>query len=232
MEPTTDLLLVCASLEDYAPLAWRTASPNFNLYGSQTEGSAALDALRVSYASSINFVDALHAGLGLSGELRELREGVVRGDAVNVLEELGDAYWYAALIYRYVGQSAVGTAQLGITFSPMLTSLAPLDMDAAQLFEALETEAHSYQDVIKGIVFYGKSPDWPSQVQQLRRLVDGLDRLSRAFGSIPARTRAANLQKLRCRYPDVYSDLDSQRRDLTAELNQLTADLTVTIALA
>jgi hypothetical protein len=225
METISELLAICANFEDYAALAWRTASPNFILYPGRASATEALAEIRVSHASSINFIDALHTALGLSGELRELREAVASGDVVNVLEEIGDAYWYLALMYRHLRQCLAIRETLLTNPIPVMGLLTQNHTDGAALFEALESEAHAYQDAVKGVVFYAKAPEWASQVVRFRRLLDGLDRLSRAFGSDPARTRAANLQKLRLRYPESYTDLGAQRRDQAAELNQLRLDL-------
>lgn len=67
------------------------------------------DPVRVRVVDSVQF---LHAVLGLGTEVGELQDALKRWliygkpiDKVNVVEELGDLFWYAALLARELGVS-------------------------------------------------------------------------------------------------------------------------------
>lgn len=65
--------------------------------------------------------DALHAILGMSGEVGELVDGfkkhLIYGkqvDMANLIEEAGDVLWYMALLFRSIGVSFESVMEMNI----------------------------------------------------------------------------------------------------------------------
>jgi hypothetical protein len=161
----------------------------------------------------------LHASLGLASEAGELIDAVrLRGplDRTNLIEEVGDLLWYAALADAAAG----GGMGAGLWFQ----SGPPVEADEAMLYVHL-MEGHArlsgdigvLADQAKRALFYGQP--WSTTVvrEVVRRIVLQLAWMAGYLGSTLATVAAANVAKLRQRYPERFSESQAQRRDLPAE---------------
>jgi NTP pyrophosphatase (non-canonical NTP hydrolase) len=97
--------------------------------------------------------DILHAALGLFTEATEMLEAIflsMKGapfDKVNMAEELGDAEWYAAMLYRALDETPENVKQVNIDklrhrYPDKFTSMNAISRDLNKEREILE-EGHS-----------------------------------------------------------------------------------------
>jgi hypothetical protein len=227
----TQLAAASLTFEGYAPLAARTCSKHFNLYPEPGVVRSFFEHFRRTLAYFRNqradVVDLTHAAFGLSGEVRELRDALASEvpDTVNALEECGDMYWYASLVYRYLLASEAGRSGWVQARQHQVVANGTSGIELALQVDHLDTLAHAYQNDVKRVLFYRKSLDVSVLIERLLRVVAALDELVFALGSTPAQVRITNITKLALRYPDSYSDLAAVSRDLGAEQRLLTTML-------
>lgn len=153
-------------------------------------------------------VRVVHAVLGLAGELAELREAFISADRINILEELGDFYWYLAIIEN--------TFDLTFEFDAenFLVEGFPDD-----LFADLEYHVCKLVDMAKRTIFYNKEQeDWDVVGQEVAL---SLGSLAHKFGSTVEDVKRANIEKLRARYGEKFSEERVLDRDLSNEVKVL-----------
>lgn len=157
----------------------------------------------------------LHASLGLCTEVGELQKAVSadRLDGVNVMEECGDLYWYCAL--------ALDAA--GVSF-PEKSAESEDDLTTWSLiFNTLRLGEHvgDLQDILKKHLIYGK----PLLLGDVGGVVYGILRdiqdVLRCVRYTPEQAMERNIEKLRKRFPEGYSNEKALVRDLDAERKEL-----------
>lgn len=145
----------------------------------------------------------LHAAIGIVGEVCGYR---IATTFVNRHEELSDICWYIALFAD------------ALKFTIVFSTIEP-NKDAST--ETLEAHAHSLLNNVKRAFAYNKTiPDsvYLDGLCHILADVKGLCRIN--FDKL----LNSNIEKLRVRYPDKYSDICAEDRDLEAEYDLL-ADL-------
>lgn len=160
-----------------------------------------------------------HMLLGIQSELGEVSDAIKKRiaynkpiDVVNIKEELGDLAWYIACWYRYYGyEKIVNTHNIQI-----ITALSTID--AIDTFETGSTEFENNQ----------KIPDLIFDIQRKfsMSLEDNESVLSmwlvlcKAFSLSVSDIKHSldlNINKLKVRYPEKFSDVLALDRDLDAE---------------
>lgn len=81
----------------------------------------------------------------------------------------------------------------------------------------LSTEANELLDVLKAALVYGQPIDWLNVREELGDLCWYLDGAIATARTSWAAVMARNIDKLRARYPDGFTEADAQERDLGAE---------------
>lgn len=167
----------------------------------------------------------LHASLGLGTEIIELNEALFDAhynekklDIINLAEEVGDIYWY----------SAIACDVLGINFED---TIAPClgggtDYSVKYLAGLLESDIGKLLDKCKRHIFYRKKYDHDEVVTLVKSIVTGLGELSHAIPDIDwdiEEILTRNIEKLRARYPEKYTDYHAINRDLETERQVLEA---------
>jgi hypothetical protein len=191
MEINQQLLDACSTQAGYGPMAMQTLSSAFNIRDPRIPVF-------------------IHGVMGLTGEINEYRQARRKDDVVNMLEELGDATWFAAAL-----NSAFG-------FPAEAAEVAEPDFYSTdELVEALDEVSHELQNSIKRLLFYPNYVLNESEFQHQLCLVMGLlDALAVRHGSTSERVRAGNLVKLMgkgSRYEGAFSDVAALVRDLGRE---------------
>ncbi len=203
----TALLAEVSDFGTYASLAVRTKSPNFN-YGAP------------------GTIDILHAVIGLTGEVRELRDALdvtdQPADTVNALEEAGDMYWYCGVIYRALVEQA---PELLNQVYPSV--VLPPAYRTSRLVEVVDKAAHVLQNQVKRCLFYNSSQDGfialslaPVATILLSTLLPALAELVKGLGSTPEEVCATNILKLGGpggRFAGAFSDVAALQRNLGQE---------------
>lgn len=154
----------------------------------------------------------LHGVMGLCTELGELDDclSAKMVDRTNLKEEIGDAYWYLAILYRDTRSSQrtevldgeEGVPDEFITKELLKSSLILLDMLKKRLY---------YNKDLDMVVFY-------SQVNHIDYY---LQCLGLNYGLMTSDILEVNINKLRARYGDKFSSEKAINRDLDQERNIL-----------
>lgn len=153
----------------------------------------------------------LHGIVGISTEMGEIVEAYQRTniDLVNVAEEIGDAYWYTAVLMDELGIVRVDTpAGLGA-------------ISACSLPKQLVVQSAEMLDKCKKTMFYGKEYDVEALKEQVSRFYVTLglfvDGLAEEIDVTKEKIWTINLNKLKIRYPEKFNLTDAEVRDLQAE---------------
>ena len=165
-------------------------------------------------------VRLLHGAMGLCTEVGELFENliaqVISGgppDLTNIVEELGDGYWYAAEIYNALDLEMP---------TPVITPRGDITVfdNVYDLFR-LATIAGSVQDALKRTLFYGA----PLNVDLIENMTAEFILLSAKIllgeGISVESVMEKNIAKLQARFPDKFDSDKALNRDLAAERAEL-----------
>jgi len=163
--------------------------------------------------------DIQHAAYGIVTEVGELFDAYKRHlfygtelDLVNLMEEIGDVYWYVAIMARALELDLAELDNIEIekyldTLNVTLKvehSLSSLICQADTLFSIMATVSS------------------PGELEEhLYRLVEELVCFATVHGLQPANCRKANIAKLQKRYPDKFSGEAAVNRDTALERREL-----------
>jgi hypothetical protein len=140
----------------------------------------------------------MHAAIGIAGEVGELLEADSRA---NILEELGDCYFYVEAYYQ----------QLGLAFEPPVVDR--FDEPLGLALNNLVVDSASLLDATKKEWVYTRPLDVRAAGHLLSTLHYRLDFIAGLFGFTPEVVRGANTAKLNLRYPEQrYTDTHAQQR--------------------
>lgn len=162
-------------------------------------------------------VDVLHAVIGIMTETNELEEAVKKNDVVNIKEEIGDIWWYAALIIRR---------------KPILKNedieeyvyVAEDDVVIDKMFEMMYNHIANMQDAIKRIVFYGAEFEeyYPIVEENLKPILKFVNKLAYMKGFLLSEIWDANYRKLnKKRFKNGFSGEDALNRNVDEEYEEL-----------
>jgi hypothetical protein len=154
----------------------------------------------------------LHGAIGLNTEVSELFEADF-DDKPNLVEELGDASFYQALI--------LDCLKINITW----LNIPQIDFDSASSSEekftlALESaafHANEILDMCKKIVFYGKELDVHFFNTHLSHFHAGFVAMCKLLETTPQKVWSTNNKKLALRYKKKFSNESALKRDLDGE---------------
>jgi hypothetical protein len=153
----------------------------------------------------------LHAGLGLSSELAELEAAMNKPelDLINISEEAGDLYWYCAVAVNTLGFDHDGI------------SVFELDRPSNEtLKETISTSVWAvgeFNDLLKKHLFYGRELNMEKMSKTLRQLCMAVSGICVACGKTPAQVRETNINKLRARFGEKFTEAAALNRNLEVE---------------
>ena len=157
-------------------------------------------------------VRLLHAVLGLSGEISELRAAIAKDDKVNILEEIGDMYWYLAIIEN----------MRNINFAP---GENVVEASAYDLVDDLEYFVGQLTDGLKKSIFYGKEFLDGDVIMHADDVALSLCSLVNLYDGSVANVKETNINKLKARYGEKFSEDMAINRDLVKESSVLEENL-------
>ena len=154
-----------------------------------------------------------HMALGLSTELGELvncigTELKVRVDRVNLGEEIGDLYWYIANYCNL--QDIAPPDELTINSLPNYKAMELLISSIADL-----------NDLVKKFVAYNRPIEKSVELEAIYDIYSSLNLLEEVYKLNGAELRAANIEKLRVRYPHKFTEEAAINRDIDKERQTL-----------
>lgn len=151
----------------------------------------------------------LHAAMGLVTETAELEDHT---DKVNLIEEIGDCFWYIPIIQEVVR----------VDLQPIL--MARLDMGTAanNLRECRRYAAELIDLIGKRHIFYGKELDTNKVVEVTKKYTYYLVRYCASMQVRLEDAWEANIKKLEKRYPDLrFNGEHAVNRNVSNELSHI-----------
>lgn len=159
--------------------------------------------------------DLNHAALGIGSEAGELAEVVATAwmrlpfNVQDICKEIGDASWYSALVSHTMGwnfEDLILEPGVASDMSQMLAS-AVLGRNPVALSLCLCAFGGDVLTIVKAAKVYNKPIDEIMLKRKLALVVTTLSLLSDIHGfSYTEVTLETNIEKLRKRFPDAYSD--------------------------
>lgn len=163
----------------------------------------------------------LHAGLGLSSELAELTDAYaspknVNIDWVNIAEESADLLWYCAVAINALGFNHDEVSSLESEASePLVQKHSTLCLKAALLAAVCATG--EYNDLLKKHLFYGRELNVEKMKRVLQALCLAVSGLCFISGTTIGEARQTNINKLKARYGEKFTEAAALNRDLETE---------------
>lgn len=171
-----------------------------------------------SIVSNINDIDLrlLHSSIGLATEIIELNKSIYDNkygennlDIINIREEIGDCFWYIA----------IACDVLNLNFSDTIknTNLQNITFDFQFYANKSEIIIGEILDICKRHIYYKKQWDKTILINLFKELIEELYKALIASGVSLEDELEKNIDKLRARYPEKYTDYHAINRDLEAE---------------
>jgi NTP pyrophosphatase (non-canonical NTP hydrolase) len=166
----------------------------------------------------------LHAGLGMSSELSELTDAAYSAtkenevDWVNVSEESADILWYCS-----IGVNSLGFDQDEISSfetDPLPASFRSPVHDTTILtaaIAAITCSVGEFNDQIKKHMFYGRKLNKEKMKQSLQQICMGISGICIVSGTTISDARQTNINKLKARYGEKFSEAAALNRNLEVE---------------
>lgn len=163
------------------------------------------DALRTCASLGSEKLDLAHMVLGIHSEYNEFLDALQNQDKVNVSEELADMVWYMANYCTFRGYALASFAS-----SDTSNSDGELPYLTAQL-----------QDLVKKFVAYNKPIDPTEEHRLLRSLLKSIIGLFKREGLCFEQSLQNNINKLKVRYPEKFSERNAVVRNTDKERLEL-----------
>lgn len=172
--------------------------------------------LQERFSKEIN-IRLLHGAIGLASELAEIREMAREEeiDIVNLKEELGDLSWYMGIMTDALGLNPETVFKSHSRFKAEETEdkgevlLLKVDIMTICIGAAI--------DFIKKSVIYGKPLNYHEIEGNLQELSFEIEEALNIYGMTSAQARERNIEKLRARYGDKFTEAAANERDLKNE---------------
>ena len=153
----------------------------------------------------------LHAGLGMSSELAELEAAIHKEnlDLVNVSEEAGDLQWYIAV--------AIDILELD---HDVISTFECATKENITLQESIDSTVWSvgeFNDQLKKHLFYGRELNLKKLENLLSQLCMAVSGICVCCDKTPFQVRTTNINKLKARFKDKFTEHAALNRDLETE---------------
>jgi NTP pyrophosphatase (non-canonical NTP hydrolase) len=164
-----------------------------------------------------------HSIAGISTEVGEIQKALyqVNIDKVNVMEEIGDVFWYLAILSDELNTVEYKQLLMNQVVSKVNYSSSKRRNEDI-LFDISQT-SFDLLDHSKKVMFYGKSLDLVFVIFKAEYIIENLIELANNISepnNIKVLMRlilSANLSKLKLRYPNKFSTFNAEVRDLDSE---------------
>jgi NTP pyrophosphatase (non-canonical NTP hydrolase) len=164
-----------------------------------------------------------HSIAGISTEVGEIQKALyqVNIDKVNVMEEIGDVFWYLAILSDELNTVEYKQLLMNQVVSKVNYSSSKRRNEDI-LFDISQT-SFDLLDHSRKVMFYGKSLDLVFVISKAEYIIENLIELANNISepnNIKVLMRlilSANLSKLKLRYPNKFSTFNAEVRDLDSE---------------
>lgn len=169
--------------------------------------------------SQIRNIRLLHGAIGLSSELAEAQEMVEKPtiDAINLKEEMGDLFWYMGIIIdelKFNPEEIFTNLETGA-----LVTYTVQDQRAVlqHNINGMVKSAGVLIDFLKKSVMYGKDLNVDGVKSKLQELDYYINQSLRYYGQTSQASRERNIEKLRARYGEKFTEAAANERNLAVE---------------
>lgn len=153
-----------------------------------------------------------HAIIGINTEIGEIYDGIENSteedvDMVNLIEEVGDLYWYVAILLD--SNNCIDDKHISTTIIPTDTYI--------NSFSNIRMSSNELLDILKKHLFYGRPLNYEKIISISINLKIMLDTVSYLLESTPIRVMTKNIEKLSTRYPEKFTEYHAENRNLEEE---------------
>jgi len=151
-------------------------------------------------------LDMSHMTIGMFSEYYELYEAMYKQDIVNIAEEIADIQWYFAGYCTIRGKE-----------------MSSFVVDRPWSFEdkRLSTSISELADLVKKNIIYRKDINEQFENKILMQIQYNLDRYINQFSLKTGNILYNNIEKLKVRFPNKFSEEKALNRNLKEERNKL-----------
>jgi len=147
-----------------------------------------------------------HMIMGITGEISELIDAVYKGDIYNIQEECVDKVWFASNVATMYDIDVSTRPPIVIEDLDMLTLVYNISVLA---------------DLVKRNIIYGKDPDIAKITETVHTIIEFIVRKFKTKSWDFEQSLQNNIDKLRVRFPDKFTEELVNNRDLEAERREL-----------
>lgn len=155
-----------------------------------------------------------HMVLGICSEYSEYLTAVAKKDSINLSEELADKFWY---ISNYCNFRNYSLSDLWDEKEKLKPNYNLSDYSTLNYFYCLA----ELQDIVKKNLAYGKEIIKEKEKDILLSLLFTLQTLWKDFDFDLEKSLENNINKLRIRFPDKFTEENALNRNLEAERKEL-----------
>lgn len=163
-----------------------------------------------------------HMVLGIFSEWNELNHAIINDDKVNISEEIADHFWYLA---NYCTLRGIDLEKLVEDYNLDLAA-ALLNEHEMPLLSSLYTNNLSkLQDIVKKYVAYNKSIDTKKEISCIQLIFLYLCCYTYRYKIDVNQALENNINKLKVRFPDKFTEELANNRDLETERETLSKNV-------
>lgn len=198
---------------EYSKLALRTESIPYNVYSKVPVPNDNFDRAKERQITAATYEKAtrlLHAAMGLVTETDELED---YRDKVNLIEEIGDCFWYLPIITDVIPE---------FNIRPLLAGRLASGSPEYNLRACRRYAAELIDLIGKRHIFYGKELDLTKVISAAESYTYYLVRYCTVMKIDLEHTWEANIKKLEKRYPDLrFNGEHAVNRNVVNELSHI-----------
>lgn len=167
--------------------------------------------------SQIRTIRLLHGAIGLASELSEIREMAQGGDidVVNLKEEMGDLFWYMGVMVDELKSDPDMIFAESIKLEDVYEHDIVPELHIA--IDEMTIAIGKAIDILKKNVMYGKDLNVKEIENQLMELDSWICHALALYNILPGEARSTNIEKLRLRYGQKFTEAAANERNLEAE---------------
>ncbi len=156
-------------------------------------------------------LDHAHMIYGMVSELEELDNAIANQDRVNIGEELTDIHWYLS---NYARMNNISYLELPYTTYNLI-------IEHEDYFKELAMTLSKLCDKEKRELAYKKEFDWVEKRYIISTVFHLLEDIYKFWDLYPNKCMQNNIDKLRKRYPEKFTEEKALNRDLDSERKEL-----------
>ena len=160
-------------------------------------------------------LNVFHMVIGLHSEFNEMYDAVNKNnvDLVNISEEFGDSLWYLG------NYCVIEGIHIDKHFSFQENYF--FNNEDFDFVEQLEVAVSKLTDVVKKENVYNKEVQSSTKLELVIEIFKRLNDCYTHFGMSPEESMEKNINKLKIRYPEKFTDFHATNRNLEAEYETL-----------